>query len=143
MAYIKDINFWHEAKNEGLICDKCGAYITNIYHVTYSDGTSLNYGIECFKKLQDSGRLSVYGTKLLMDAVRRIKRDSEALELWKKITEEEAESKGMLWNWHNEERYKDMTFEEYRQWEIKVRLYRLESDKQRSLSKFKNIDFKI
>lgn len=142
MAYIKNIYFWKEGRNSGLICDKCGAYITNIYHVIYSDGTELNYGIECFKKLQDSGRLSAYGMKLLMDAVRRIKKDTEAIELWKKVTEEEAEAKGMLWNWHNEERYKDMTFEEYREWEIKCRLKWLD-DNQRGLAKFKNIDFKI
>lgn len=66
MAYIKDIRFDSVDRKDGLVCDRCGAYIRNIYTGTYSDGLVARYGMECFKKLFDAGKLTDFGRKLMM-----------------------------------------------------------------------------
>lgn len=79
MAYIKDIRFDSVDRKDGLVCDRCGAYIRNIYTVTYSDGLVAQYGMECFKKLFDAGKLTDFGRKLMMKALKRIEDALEAL----------------------------------------------------------------
>ncbi len=144
MAYIKDIKFWHVDRYSGVLCDRCGTYITNIYTVYYSDGLVAHYGIECFKKLRQAGRLSDFGYKFLMKILKAIKYWNEELRLWQTITESEAEEKGLLCDLHTHGCYwEGRTFEEYRKFEIEKYIpARLEGCK-KLLERFKNIDFKI
>lgn len=91
MAYIKDIRFDSVDRKDGLVCDRCGAYIRNIYTVTYSDGLVARYGMECFKKLFDAGNLTDFGRKLMMKALKRLKEAYETREKWLSVnTLEEA-----------------------------------------------------
>lgn len=143
MAYIKDITFWHYGKNEGLNCDRCGAYITNVFTVYYSDGLIAHYGMECFKKLREAGKLSDFGYKLLMKALKDIKYWNEQLQLWKTITEEEAEEKGLLYALHNYEAWEGSDFEEYKKFEIEKVIPARLSDCKKTIERFKNINFKI
>ena len=145
MAYIKDITFWHYGKNEGLLCDRCGAYITNVYTVTYSDGLIARYGMECFNKLRNSGKLSEFGVKLLMKTLKYIKQWNEELRKWEGVeTAEQAEANGInLYAFYNYENWKDRTLAEYKDFEInKVIPNRLDGCK-KELERFKKINFTI
>lgn len=97
MSIIRSINFSHVARNEGCLCSRCGQYITNIATVKYDGDLTLNYGLDCFNKLADSGNLSSYGKKLFKKTVSTIKRYEQELEDYKsgKINEENDKS----WYW--------------------------------------------
>ena len=116
MAYIKDIRFDYVDRKDGLICDRCGAYIRNIYTVTYSDGLVARYGMECFKKLFDAGKLTDFGRKLMMKALKRLKEAYETREKWLSVnTLEEAEKNHLnVFPFKNYEAWKGHTFEEYK-----------------------------
>ena len=116
MAYIKDIRFDSVDRKDGLVCDRCGAYIRNIYTVTYSDGLVARYGMECFKKLFDAGKLTDFGRKLMMKALKRLKEAYETREKWLSVnTLEEAEKKNLdVYPFKNYDAWKGCTFEEYK-----------------------------
>lgn len=143
MARITNITFWHESKDAGVFCDKCRAYITNVYTVYYNDGLIAHYGIECFKKLKEAGNLSDFGYKLLMKTLHKIKKYNEELQLWQTITEEEAEKKELLDSLHHDDVWKGRTFEEYRQFHVKRWLPARLKDCEKTILRFKNIDFKF
>lgn len=158
MAYITNITFWRYGKNEGLTCTKCGAYIRNVYTVTYSDGFIANYGTECFDKLWKSGKLSKYGEKEFKKILKNIKFYNDVLATWQKCkTEQELIENPLMFSSNYLDRYneseyikneykrnahKDDTFEEYRDYIINEFIpYRLKSER-KELERFKKIDFK-
>ena len=148
MAYIKDIRFDTIGKKDGLICDRCGAYIRNIYTVTYSDGLIARYGMECFKKLFDAGKLTDFGRKLMMKALKRLKETYETREKWLSINSlEEAEKKNLdVYPFKNYEAWKGYTFEEYRDYWTSEEMGYTASDIKRAkedLARFKNVNFDL
>lgn len=94
MAYIKKINFEHVGKNEGCLCDRCGAYIRNIVSVEFTDGVKVNYGQDCFEKLYKSSKLNSAGISLMKKTLKRIDRYTAELESYVsgEINEENDES---------------------------------------------------
>ncbi len=145
MAQIKSIRFDRVGRNDGCTCDKCGQYIINVWTVQYTDGVTLHYGIDCFEKICKSGNLTRYGEKLMREALKDIKFYSEQLEMWKALTEQEAEEKGLLnelkvIDW-NESYWAGKTFEEYKNWMVDEffpgRLERC----QRDIGKFSKANF--
>lgn len=143
MAYITNMTFEHVGKDEGVLCDRCGQYIRNIYTVYYSDGYVMHCGVECFKKLRESGRLSDYGMKVLMKIAKKIKQYSEELAMWKTLTEEEAEEKKLLYPLHYYEAWQGKTFEEYKEWNINKWYPARFAECEKELAKFNKIDFNI
>ena len=148
MAYIKDIRFDSVSKKEGLICDRCGAYIRNIYTGTYSDGLVARYGIECFKKLFDAGKITDFGRKLMMKALKRLKEAYETREKWLSVnTLEEAEKKNLdVYPFKNYDAWKGCTFEEYKDfWVNEERGYTANDIKRAKddLARFKNVNFDL
>lgn len=122
MAQIKSIRFDKSGRGNGCTCDKCGQYIMNIWTVQYSDDVTLHYGIDCFSKMYKSGKLTRSGEKLIRTTLKRIEYYSEQLEIWKALTEQEAEEKGLLeilkvTDW-NDSYWAGKTFEEYKEWQI-------------------------
>ena len=91
MARINDISFTHVGKNEGCTCDKCGQYLTNIWTVEYSDGTRINFGIDCFDKMTKASHLNDYGEKIMRKTLKSIEKHQKMYEVEKALTEETDE----------------------------------------------------
>lgn len=128
MASIKRISFAHTGKNEGCKCDKCGQWITNIWTVEWTDGLIQNYGIDCFDKLSKTGNLTKQDKAKFEKLLKKQEHYTEELELWKNLTEQEAEERGLIeclkpgdpekpWN---DSYWNGKTFEEYKDWMLSV-----------------------
>ena len=149
MAYIKDIRFDFVDRKDGLVCDRCGAYIRNIYTVTYSDGLVARYGIECFKKLFDAGKLTDFGRKLMMKALKRLKEAYETREKWLSVnTLEEAKEKKLLHTqvFETYEAWQGHTFEEFKDFCTSEDCGFFASEVKRAkedLARFKNVNFDL
>lgn len=158
MAYIKNITFWKYGRNDGKTCYKCGAYITNVYTVTYSDGLVADYGSECFDKLWKSGNLSSYGVKEFRKILKNIKDYNEIKRSWLNCkTEQELIEKPLTYSSNYLDRYneseyvqnqykysahKNDTFEEYKNYIVNQFIpYRL-STLEKELARFNRLDFK-
>ena len=117
----------------------------NIWTVQYADGVTLHYGIDCFEKICKSGKLTQCGEKLMCKALKKIAYYSEQLEMWKTLTEQEAEEKGLLGelkvtDW-NESYWAGKTFEEYKDWMVNDFFpSRLECC-QKDIDKFSKVNF--
>lgn len=148
MAYIKDIRFDSVGKKGGLICDCCGAYIRNIYTVTYSDGLVARYGTECFKKLFEAGKLTDFGKKLMMKALKRLKEAYKIREKWLSVnTLEEAKERGLdVQPFETYEAWEGHTFEEYKNYWTSEEQGYIANDIKRAkkdLARFKKVDFDL
>lgn len=121
MAYIKKINFEHVGKNEGCLCDRCGAYIRNIVSVEFTDGVKVNYGQDCFEKLYKSSKLNSVGISLMKKTLKRIDHYTVKLESYVngEINEENDESYKTeqmfdgYWKGRPYEEYKDFMINEF------------------------------
>lgn len=149
MSYIRNITFKHVWKNEGEICDQCGAYIVNVYTITYSDGLKMRYGIECFKKLFAAGNLTEKGMALMKKALKKIKEAYEFRDGWLEVNSiEEAEEKGLpdtdvfrtyeVWKRHSFDEFKEYCTNENEGYFF-LRLNRAK----KLLERFKNVNFDL
>lgn len=140
MAHIEDIRFDHVGKNEGCMCDNCGAWLTNIWTVKFREGESLHFGMDCFDK-RIKGKLNSFGKKEMQKALKRIQEHSELLNELKQ--DEVTETVQKEWESYKywQEYWQDKPFEEWKQWMIEEVLPdRLETDK-KALAKFEKINF--
>lgn len=147
MARIKRITFEHTAKEDGCECDRCGACITNIVTVTFTDGLSLNYGQDCFQKLRDTGNLNAYGKKLLNKALEKIKYWANELERYK--SGEINEENDSAWQcMQSDNPYLDRSYwygrpyEEYRRWIIEEVIPQRFKEAQKEIDRFSKVEFK-
>lgn len=142
--YIQDIKFNTVDKRDGFLCDRCGAYITNIYTVTYSDGLVARYGMECFKKLFDAGNLTEFGRNLMMKALKSMREIYEKREKWLSVNSfEEAEKKCLISTWDIKERWEGYTFEECKDFYVnKCFEHDLKRVKE-ELARFKKVNFDL
>ena len=140
MAYIEDIRFDHVGKNEGCMCDNCGAWLTNIWTVKFREGESLHFGMDCFDK-RIKGKLNAFGKKEMQKVLKLIQEHSELLNQLKQ--DEVTETVQKEWESYRywQEYWKDKTFEEWKEWMIEEVLPdRLEADR-KALAKFEKINF--
>lgn len=146
MAYIKEIRFAHVGRKEGCCCDKCGQYIQNIVTVEYTDGIKINYGQDCFKKLQESAKLTDFGRKIMRKALKSIEYNSKELEKYTsgKMTAETDESwkayeqpwnKGCYWAEHHDD------YEAYRRWMIDEWFPERFKEAQKQVDRFSKVNF--
>ena len=141
MARIKSMNFSSVGKNEkGCVCDKCGQYIRNIWTVKFDDGISMNYGIDCFAKLRNTGNLSSYGEKLLKKSMKRLEGISELTEIIKNRKPEDdyqyqQNQNDKLSPWYQ------VDYEEYRKWWLNEVIPERIADIQKDIDRFKNVNF--
>lgn len=149
MAFIQDIRFDSADKNGGLLCDRCGAYIKNIYTVTYSDSLVARYGIECFKKLFDAGKLTDFGRKLMMRTLKKLKEAYEAREKWLNVNSlEEAKERSLPYTqvFETYEAWEGHTFEEFKDFCTSEERGFFASDlkkAKRDLARFKKVNFDL
>jgi len=140
MAHIEDIRFDHVGKNEGCMCDNCGAWLTNIWTVKFREGESLHFGMDCFDK-RIKGKLNAFGKKEMQKVLKRIQEHSELLNQLKQ--DEVTETVQKEWESYRywQKYWKDKTFEEWKTWMIEEVLPdRLEADR-KVLAKFEKINF--
>lgn len=119
MAKILDIRFDSVGKQSGVICDRCGAYIQNIYTVKYDTGLIVHYGIECFKKLQLASNLTDAGMKLLKKILKKVKEAYEFKAIWDSVVDiEDARNKKapFLSVFETYEAWKGHSFEEFKRY---------------------------
>lgn len=148
MAHIKEIRFAHVGRGEGCLCDRCGQYIQNIVTVDFTDGATVNFGQDCFKKLYDSSTLNDYGKKLLRKALKDIEyysreRDkyasgemtSETDLSWQSY--EYPVNKGHYWNVHHDD------YEAYRRWMLDEWFPERFKNCQKQIDRFANVNFKL
>ena len=117
----------------------------NIWTVQYADGVTLHYGIDCFEKIYKSGKLTRQGEKLMRKALKSIAYYSEQLEMWKALTEQEAEEKGLLGelkvtDW-NQSYWAGKTFEEYKNWMVNDFFPARLKYCQKDIDKFSKVNF--
>lgn len=158
MTHITNITFWTYGKNEGITCSNCGAYIRNVYTVTYSDGFVAHYGTECFDKLWKSGKLSKFGEKEFRRILKNIKFYNGILAQWQECkTDQDIIDKHPLFSddyliRYNESEYCQKRYKQsaYYKWTAEQYIdmvvnglipYRLNKE-QKELEKFSKIDFK-
>ena len=148
MAHIKEIRFAHVGRNDGCLCDRCGQYIQNIVTVDFTDGATVNFGQDCFKKLYDNSGLNDYGKKLLKKALKNIEfysneRDKYAngemtadTDLrWKSY--ELSVNKGCYWNVHHDD------YEAFRRWMLDVWYPERFIECQMQIDRFSKVNFKL
>lgn len=145
MSHIERIDFTSVGRNEGCLCDRCGQYIRNIWTVKYTEGFSVNYGIDCWEKVYRAGKLNQYGEKKIRKIMKSIKTYNERLAKYKS-GELNAET-DQSWQYtqddtaYNKSFWYGKTFEEYRDWMINEFFpYRI-SEEQAELKKFSKVDF--
>lgn len=142
MAYIKSISFNRVGKNEGCTCDRCGQYIRNIVTVSFTDEVNMNYGIDCFEKLQTNAKLTAYGKKIMKKAIEKI--DWWTIEL-KKWQNGEYTAENRI-DWQNAQENKTdawygESFESYRKWMIEKFIPVRFAEAQKDIDKFKKVNF--
>lgn len=143
MAHIKSIRFERVGSQEGCTCDRCGQYIRNIWTVQYQEGETIHYGIDCFEKVQKSGKLNANGKKLMNKIMKSIQSYDERLAEYQsgELTEENDESwKTQQADW-NDNYWKGKSYEEYRTWMIEEFFPHRIAEKQKELEKFRKINF--
>lgn len=140
MAHIEEIMFDHVGKNEGCMCDNCGAWLTNIWTVKFREGESLHFGMDCFNK-RIKGKLSAFGKKEMQKVLKRIQEHSELLNhlMQDAVTEDVQKEWESYKYW--QDYWKDKPFKEWKGWMIEEVLpARLEEDR-KALAKFEKINF--
>ena len=67
-------------------CDRCGQGIKNIWSVSFSNGVTYKYGIDCFEKLSKNSNLTDTGRKNFKKLLKSLKQSEEFVAKWSTIT---------------------------------------------------------
>ena len=96
-------------------CERCGAYIKNIYVITFNDGYSITVGSECVKKVLHDTNLSEKGCTYVEKLLKPIEKLRKQLIMWQGMTYEKALEKHLLiMQWDDEANaHRDQTIEEF------------------------------
>lgn len=144
MAGIKKITFARVGKDEGIICDRCGQYIQNIWTVTYSDGVVARFGIDCFEILCKESKLTSFGQKELKKALKKIQEHQEWYEKEKSLTEETDirwQNIQHPWDYESKDYWFGKPWEEYHEWMLNEFFkVRFEED-QKQIDRFNKVNF--
>lgn len=141
MAHIAKINFQSVGRAEGCTCDRCGQYIQNIWTVTYKEGFSVHYGIDCWRKVYKAG-LDKYNQREIQKIMKSIQAYEEILA--KYVSGEMNEETDFGWQYSQQDKmdaWYGEPFEKYRDWRINEFFpYRISIEQER-LKKFSKVDF--
>lgn len=143
MARITKIRFQHTGKQEGCLCDRCGQYITNIWSVTYADGITMKFGIDCYEKLNKESNLTSYGQKLLKKTLKRIEDHERRLAAEKELTKEtDIRYQNEQEQWSSQSYWYGRPWEEYHKWMIEEFWPARFEDDQKTIDRFAKVNFK-
>lgn len=145
MAHIKKITFSRVGEKEGCTCDRCGQYIRNIWTVQYLEAGVMNYGIDCFKKVQESG-LNAHGRKLMNKTMKSIQIYSERLAQY--INGEFTADTDESWkvnqaDWNKNNYWYGRDYSEYKDWMINEFFPTRLSCCEKELERYKKINFEV
>lgn len=103
-------------------CERCGAYIKNIYVITFNDGYSITVGVECVKKVLQETNLTEKGCTYVEKLMKPMEKLQKKIVMWQNMTYETALKKNLLMLvWDNTaQAHRNQTEEEYK--ETKVRM---------------------
>lgn len=141
MAYIKKINFEHVDKNEGCLCDRCGAYIRNIISVEFTDGVKVNYGQDCFEKLYKNSKLNSAGVSLMKKTLKRIDHYTAKLESYVSGEINEENDEGYKTEQMFDGYWKGKPYEEYKDFMINEFLPKRFEECQKDVDRFSKVRF--
>lgn len=139
MAFIKKVDFQKVGRYEGCTCDRCGQYIQNIWTVTYKDGVIMNFGIDCFSKLNGE-KLNAYGMKMMKDALKHIEDHKEGFEA-EKLKTEETDQKWKYIQQDKEDYWFGRPYEEYHKWMIEEWWPERFKEDQKKIDRFNKVNF--
>jgi hypothetical protein len=96
-------------------CERCGAYIKNIFVITFNDGYSITVGSECVKKVLRDTNLTEKGCSYVEMLMKPVERVRQLLVTWQKVTYEQAIKKKLLLRlWDDEaQAHRNQTVEEF------------------------------
>lgn len=96
-------------------CERCGAYIKNIFIITFNDGYTLRVGSECVRKVLRETNLSEKGCLYVERLLKPVENVRKQLTAWKNMTYERALAKKLLvMQWDAEAKtHRDQTPEEF------------------------------
>lgn len=77
-------------------CERCGAYIKNIYVIKFDDGYSITVGSECVKKVLKETNLTEKGCLFVEKLMKPIEKYRKKLVEWQNMTYENAIKKNLL-----------------------------------------------
>jgi hypothetical protein len=140
MAHIKSVRFSSVGKSEGCTCDRCGQYIQNIWTVTFTEGMILNYGIDCFEKVQKTG-LSAVARKNIKKALKSIQAYEEQIARFTSGERNEENDLAYKWEQQNKQSaWYGEPYEKYRDWFINEFFpYRISLENE-TIAKYSKID---
>jgi len=135
-------------------CDRCGQGIKNIWSVSFSNGVTYNYGIDCFEKLSKNSNLTDLGRKNFKKLLKSLKECEEKVAEWGTMTYEQYEE--FYWaNIKDEERQffpgplkgeyenpNNLEWNEFRAWKLDCAIERL-NYKKKELNKFNKAWFVV
>ena len=144
MATIKRIDFSTVSTNEGCRCDRCGQWIKNIWTVTYKEGFSLHYGLDCWEKIYKHSNLSKQGEKLLRKHMKSIESYQKAMQRQAELTEETDEAwKISQAEWNKNNAWYGEKYEDYKKWMLEEFFpYRIQHEQDEIELRFKKVVFK-
>ena len=143
MAHIKSVRFYNVGKAEGCTCERCGQYITNIWAVTFTEGMTLNYGIDCFKKIQRTG-FNATAIKAINKALKSIQAYEEAHERF--ISGDRNEDNDESYKYEQTDKHNAWygePYEKYKSWFVNEFFpYRI-SEENKIIAKYSKINLQI
>jgi len=129
-------------------CERCGAYIKNIYIITFHDGYSIHVGPKCVKNVLKETNLTEKGCTYVENLMKPIERLRKKILMWQNMTYKTALKKKLLtmvWD-ETAQEFRNQTEEEYKETKKRMTEYlpkRLKEDEEKMnkvlLEKGKNI----
>lgn len=96
-------------------CERCGAYIQNIYVITFNDGYVFQVGTECVKKVLQETNLSKKGCAYVEHLMKPVEKLRKTIAMWQNMTYETALKKNLLvmkWD-DSKQAHREQTEKEY------------------------------
>ena len=96
-------------------CERCGAYIKNIYVITFNDGYVFRVGTECVKKVFQETNLSKKGCAYVEHLMKPVEKLQKTIAMWQNMTYETALKKNLLMmKWDDlKQAHREQTEKEY------------------------------
>ena len=96
-------------------CERCGAYIKNIFIITFNDGYSITVGSECVKKVLKETNLTEKGCSYVEMLMKPMEKVRKLLVTWQNVNYEQAiEKKLLIMVWDEKaQAHREQTEEEF------------------------------
>lgn len=143
MARITGIRFDSTNTKDGCTCDRCGQWIKNIWTVSFDDGLTAHFGIDCYEQMCKDSRLNEYGMRLMKKTLKSLQKWADKAKEEESLTEEtDAEWKNTQAEWNKDNYWYGKPWEEYHTWMLAKWYPQRLKDAEKDLARFAKINFK-